>query len=1007
MAEDVDDRRTNTEKTADAGAQAASLRADAGVRRTEAVSETLAHRQSVREHGLQQKAAVRAASSAKAAALAQQSAAMKGELAAAAEREKASLRAQADADVAATASATAQRLAAARAQVQDRRRSLVEAGETARTDALAAADAEGAMAVAEMEASAGACEQAGEAVAARFAGSEEPRPEQREASRRVARESAADIRAKKAAVPRELRGQAVEHGRRCVAYTRGIAAQLTEAEQTLTGELGRAGDEAQAAVRDGLAGALATVDARLRQDTAGVDSATAAARAQLDSAAAQATEELETGRAGAEGELESAAAAIGQDLGHGADETATVIEEAERPFLPGVREQVAAARATMAGSVAAARTHVGGAVAQSRDRFSAVSSAFDRAAEEMLGHVTQQQERVRDGFAEALQQVRGNRAQAAAAITEGLSLRQQGVTDAVLAQADDAMAQARGRLAEMAGQFRTSIGDAAARSVVEATRPRTDDVHTRSREAGEQAGRGVLAGLGRALVQIAVGLVVVVVVALVVAAIAAAFGVLLTAWTAVMVAGAILLAVGLVHNLVQRLGQRELEGSPGTAVLLALSDTVGITGIVEGVRGRELVTDRSLSAADRTERGVLGAVTLIGVLVGARSAIKGPPGGAFVRPVELTGGLFGRMATGVTGVAAEIASGVGRTARSVRDWLVGKGEESGGCFVSGTLVATPTGAVPVETLRIGQVVVAQDPDTGLTTAERITDVLTRTVSRVLDVAAGGHVITCSPEHPFWVGGLGWVEAGSLLPGHRLRTAAGADLRVDTVQRRPGTRWTVHNITVAGPHTYHVGAGAVLVHNKALEADFVPRQRALQGEVLELSGRATEAVRRAESLPADAPDRAESVRQARALAEEVRTLQQEVNRSSSLEDVEDLEDWQAGARARLTRLEGSLPAAPEAPPQTATQPFTPEAAMTELQENGHLRTLERDHPGRTWRGRFAERMDSEVPTQTKQKMIVTGTAPGRSPVSYEFSVVYDHPTGQFTYAGRSGGRPPTR
>ena len=49
-----------------------------------------------------------------------------------------------------------------------------------------------------------------------------------------------------------------------------------------------------------------------------------------------------------------------------------------------------------------------------------------------------------------------------------------------------------------------------------------------------------------------VGLVILVVVAFVVAAIAAAFGVILTAWAAIMIAGAILFAAGFVFALIQR-----------------------------------------------------------------------------------------------------------------------------------------------------------------------------------------------------------------------------------------------------------------------------------------------------------------------------------------------------------------------------------------------------------------------------------------------------------------------
>jgi hypothetical protein len=1009
LVEDIDDRRPEADKDADARQQAAGLRTAATAHRAVVSAEAVGHRQAVAQHGTAQRGAVRAAQAARTAALARGSATVTAALTAAANQEKESLRARVDADVAAAAAATGEKVTAARTGLQTRRQTLLTAAETERTGALSAADAETARAVGEMEAAAAACEQAGQTQAARFAGAEDPRPEQRAAALQVGRESAADIRAKKADVPGELRRQAVEHGNRCAQHVRDIVGRLTESEQTLVTEIQQAGTEAQTAIRDGLAGAVAAVDGRLRQDVAAVETIATAARTQLDTAAAQALAELDTGVAGAQRELETATAAVGLDLQHGADEAATVIEETPRPFLPGVREQVGAAEAGMRASVDGSRTHLTTAVSGSQAGFAAQAAAFDAAAAALVDSVAGQQARVRDGFTAAVGQVRTTRTETAAAVLSGLAQRQQGVTDAVLAEADTAVEQTRGTLAEMNGRMRTGIRDAADRSVEEATRPRTDDVNTRAFEAAEQVDEGWLAGLGRAVVQIAIGLVVLVVVALVVAAIAAAFGFVLTAWTAVMIAGAVLLAVGLIYNLVVRFRQQELSGQPGTAILLALSDTVGITGIVEGVSGRELVTDRPLSDADRTERGVLGVVTLVGVILGARAAIKGPPGGTFVRPVELPPGLFGRMATGVTSVAAEIASGVGRSARSVRDWLFGKSEKPTGCFVAGTPVLTPGGPVPIETLAVGDLVVAQDPETGLLSAEPVTAVMTRTVPTVLDISAGGQGVTCSPEHPFRVGADGWVEAGALRAGHALRTADGGAVAVQAVEPRPGSGWTVYNITVAGPHTYHVGPAGVLVHNKAIEADFVPRQRVLQGEARTLAQRAAEALRRAEALPDDAPNRADAIRQADGLAREARQIQNDANRASSLEELAEIEDWHAGARARLAQLEGTLPPAEATPvpAEPTTRPFTPEAAMDALRGEGHWTTLNQDHPGRTWSGRFAERMASDTPTQTKQKMIVTGTVEGQPPVSYEFSVVYDHTTGEFTYIGRSGGKPPTR
>ncbi len=481
----------------------------------------------------------------------------------------------------------------------------------------------------------------------------------------------------------------------------------------------------------------------------------------------------------------------------------------------------------------------------------------------------------------------------------------------------------------------------------------------------------------------------------------------LTAWAAVMIAGAVLLAVSLVVSLVTRFRQKELQGRPGMAILLALSDTVGITGIIEGIRGKELITNRELSAGEATERGVLGAVTLVGLILGARSALKGPPGGSIFRPIELPAGLFARMATGVSSVAAELASGLGRSARAVRDWLTGKTKEPIGCFVGGTPVLGDEGAVPVEQLVVGSRVVAQDPATGRLTTEVVVATSVRTVPQVLDVHTGGAVVTCSPEHPFWVEGAGGGRRATCCPA----TCSGRP----TAGRRPSKQCGPGRAP-AGRCTTSRSAGHTPTTSARRRSSCTTRPSrptSYRGSVR--SSVRWRLTRSGSRTPYGGPRRFRRTRLAvrrssaspRASSNEARQLQGDANRASSLEDVADIEDWHASAKERLARLEKKLPASTEPTPTTPeTHEFTAEGAMNELRQEGHWTTLNRDHPGRTWTGALAEKMPSDTPTQTKQKLVVTGVKSGEPPVSYDFSVVFDHETGRFTYIGRSGGKPKT-
>jgi RHS repeat-associated protein len=136
---------------------------------------------------------------------------------------------------------------------------------------------------------------------------------------------------------------------------------------------------------------------------------------------------------------------------------------------------------------------------------------------------------------------------------------------------------------------------------------------------------------------------------------------------------------------------------------------------------------------------------------------------------------------------------------------------SGYCFVAGTKVVTSNGEKPIEELKAGELVLASDPECGEGRYRRVVKAIRRTAPVVLDIRVGDTVISCTPEHPFWVKGQGWVEAANLVRGSPLVTKDGKVVRVDWVSRREG-QFEVYNIEVEQLHTYYVSNLAVLVHN---------------------------------------------------------------------------------------------------------------------------------------------------------------------------------------------------
>ncbi|MEU1280958.1 polymorphic toxin-type HINT domain-containing protein [Streptomyces sp. NPDC005805] len=141
-------------------------------------------------------------------------------------------------------------------------------------------------------------------------------------------------------------------------------------------------------------------------------------------------------------------------------------------------------------------------------------------------------------------------------------------------------------------------------------------------------------------------------------------------------------------------------------------------------------------------------------------------------------------------------------------------------FVPGTHVLLADGTTkPIEDVRIGDKVLATDPETGQTTVKTVTAEITSTglkslVTITLTVDGKKVKVTATDNHPFWLpGGTEWVDAGDLETGQHLETSDGESVRIQRIDRAEQPT-QVHNLTIADLHTYYVLAGqtSVLVHN---------------------------------------------------------------------------------------------------------------------------------------------------------------------------------------------------
>ena len=154
-------------------------------------------------------------------------------------------------------------------------------------------------------------------------------------------------------------------------------------------------------------------------------------------------------------------------------------------------------------------------------------------------------------------------------------------------------------------------------------------------------------------------------------------------------------------------------------------------------------------------------------------------------------------------------------------------------------------AKAIASVQPGDWVKSRNEATGQDEARQVTASVKRLSPAVVTVALADsktgkiETLSCTPEHPLFVQGQGWVEAGSVGIGTSIVSRAGLALEVTSLtweknraeELAAGTGssfggYTVYNLTVEGDHTYFVGAsgGGTWVHN-AGPCDWKPAEEA--------------------------------------------------------------------------------------------------------------------------------------------------------------------------------------
>lgn len=135
------------------------------------------------------------------------------------------------------------------------------------------------------------------------------------------------------------------------------------------------------------------------------------------------------------------------------------------------------------------------------------------------------------------------------------------------------------------------------------------------------------------------------------------------------------------------------------------------------------------------------------------------------------------------------------------------------CFTGGTPVTVPNGIKNIENIQVGDYVESYNFDRKQVESKKVTNVFKKEKNTLVELMLNNEIIETTPEHPFYVEGIGWVKAEDLLVGVKVKTYDGESITIDSKTiKQLETPVFVYNFEVEDNHNYFVGNSSVLVHN---------------------------------------------------------------------------------------------------------------------------------------------------------------------------------------------------
>ena len=136
-------------------------------------------------------------------------------------------------------------------------------------------------------------------------------------------------------------------------------------------------------------------------------------------------------------------------------------------------------------------------------------------------------------------------------------------------------------------------------------------------------------------------------------------------------------------------------------------------------------------------------------------------------------------------------------------------QRGGECFAAGTPVWTATGLMTIESIRVGDLVLSQDVESGELGYKPVLRTTVRPPEQLVRLRVGTETFETTRGHLFWVSGRGWTQACQTQSGMPLHAIEGA---IPAISVGVGDVAETYNLVVDDFNTYVVGDGKLLSHD---------------------------------------------------------------------------------------------------------------------------------------------------------------------------------------------------